>query len=160
MLGYCEEFQATPGYGLCCSVMGMELFAKLEDDLPSVVCVADQLQCNSDANGVIKEEMGETVASQKLQVLVGNREWLKQNGYEVTSEVETIITENEMTGQTVVLAGIEGSQLVSYSHCWLIILYNRCASRTDSNGRYNQTRSSCYSVHITEEENERVPSHW
>ena len=109
MFGYCEEFQATPGYGLCCNVMGMELFSELEDDLDSIVCVADQLPRKADGNSVMKEGEGGAVGLQKLQVLVGNREWLKQNGYEVTGEVENIIAENEMTGQTVVLAGIEGN---------------------------------------------------
>lgn len=89
--------------------MGMELFAELEDDLDSIVCVADQLPRNADSNSVLKEEEGGAVGLQKLQVLVGNREWLKQNGYEVTTEVEKIIAEDEMTGQTVVLAGIDGS---------------------------------------------------
>jgi len=108
VFGYCEEFQATPGYGLCCTVMGMESFAEMEDNLTSVVCVTDQLSCNGDVRSVLKEEEGGAVGSQKLQVLVGNREWLKQSGYEVTADVESIIAENEMTGQTVVLAGIEG----------------------------------------------------
>ena len=108
MFGYCEEFQATPGYGLCCNVMGMELFAELEDNLDNIICVADQLPRNVDGNCVLKEEEGGAAGLQKLQVLVGNREWLKQNGYEVTAAVEKIIAENEMTGQTVVLAGIEG----------------------------------------------------
>ena len=108
MFGYCEEFQATPGYGLCCNVMGMELFAELEDELASITCIADQLPCSTGVNSVLREEVGGAVGLQKLQVLVGNREWLKQNGYEVTPEVETVIAENEMTGQTVVLAGIEG----------------------------------------------------
>ena len=111
VFGYCEEFQATPGYGLCCNVMGMELFAELEDDLDSITCIADHLTYSAGVNGVLKEEVGGAVGLQKLQVLVGNREWLKQNEYEVTAEVENIIAENEMTGQTVVLAGIEGSYL-------------------------------------------------
>ena len=114
MFGYCEEFQATPGCGLCCNVMGMELFAELEDNLASITCIADQLTCSADVNSVLKEEVGGAVGLQKLQVLVGNREWLKQNGYEVTAEVEAVVAENEMTGQTVVLAGIEGSWLASY----------------------------------------------
>ena len=109
MFGSCEEFQASPGYGLSCTVMGMELFAELEDDLASVVCIADQLSSNADIDSVLKKEEGGAVGLQKLQVLVGNREWLKQNQYEVTTEVERILAENERTGQTVVLVGIEGN---------------------------------------------------
>ena len=133
MFGCCEDFQATPGYGLCCSVMGMELFAELEDDLDNIVCVADQLSHNADDNSVLKEEEGGAVGLQKLLVLVGNREWLKQNGYEVTTEVERIIAENEMTGQTVVLAGIDGNDVVCSIHL-LTPPYNRCTGGIDCNG--------------------------
>ena len=154
MFGYCEEFQATPGYGLCCNVMGMELFAELEDNLDNIVCVADQLPRNVDGNCVLKEEEGGAAGLQKLQVLVGNREWLKQNGYEVTAAVEKIIAENEMTGQTVVLAGIEGDNTAVVCSLHLPTpLCNRRTGRTDCNGRHNQTGGSRYSVYIAEKEN-------
>ena len=91
--------------------MGMEVFAELEEDLPNIECVADQLSGGADGKSLLVEEEGGAVGLQRLRVLVGNREWLKQNGYEVTAEIETLLAENEMTGQTVVLAGIEGDLL-------------------------------------------------
>lgn len=94
--------------------MGMEVFAELEEDLPNIECVADQLSTGADGKSLLVEEEGGAVGLQRLRVLVGNREWLKQNGYEVTSEMDTLLAENEMTGQTVVLAGIEGG--LSYSN--------------------------------------------
>lgn len=103
--------------------MGIELLAEEEDDLPNIICVADRLPSNADnTKSVLKEEEGGAVSLQKLQVLVGNREWLKQNGYEITDEVETIVTENEVTGQTVVLAGIEGQHLLCVCSPVVIIL--------------------------------------
>ena len=82
------------------------MFAELEEDLPNIECVVDQLSAGADGKRV--EEGGGAIGLQRLHVLVGNREWLKQNGYEITTEVETLLAENEKTGQTVVLAGIEG----------------------------------------------------
>ena len=61
---YCEEFQATPGYSLCCNVIVMELFSGLEDKLASITCIADKLLCNGDVNSVLKEEVDGTVGLQ------------------------------------------------------------------------------------------------
>ena len=91
------------------------MFAELEDNLPKIECVADQLSSSADGKSLLVDEGGGAVGLQKLRVLVGNREWLKQNGYEVTTEVEALLAENEMTGQTVVLAGIEGDLIFHLS---------------------------------------------
>lgn len=44
-----------------------------------------------------------------LSVLIGNREWIRRNGLEVSNEVELKMLELECMGQTVVLCAIGGS---------------------------------------------------
>lgn len=47
-----------------------------------------------------------------LQVLIGNREWMVQNGLEVTPEMEEQLQSYEQRGQTVVLVTVDGRRLV------------------------------------------------
>lgn len=42
------------------------------------------------------------------QVLIGNREWMQQNGLVVTDEMEMSMDENEAKGQTAVLVSVNG----------------------------------------------------
>lgn len=41
-------------------------------------------------------------------VLIGNREWMQQNGLQVTDEMEDAMQEHEEKGHTAVLIGING----------------------------------------------------
>ena len=41
-------------------------------------------------------------------VLIGNRDWMQQNGLVVTDEMELSMEENEAKGQTAVLVAING----------------------------------------------------
>lgn len=42
----------------------------------------------------------------KLQVLVGNREWMLQNGLSIESDIDQVMIEHEERGHTAVLAAI------------------------------------------------------
>jgi len=41
-------------------------------------------------------------------VLIGNRDWMQQNGLQVTDEMEDAMQEHEEKGHTAVLIGING----------------------------------------------------
>lgn len=41
-------------------------------------------------------------------VIIGNRDWMQQNGLEVTDEMEDAMQEHEEKGHTAVLVGIDG----------------------------------------------------
>ena len=45
---------------------------------------------------------------QKYEVLIGNREWMKRNGMEVTDEINSTMEQHEVQGQTAVLCAING----------------------------------------------------
>ena len=51
-------------------------------------------------------------AGKQLQVVLGNRKWVGLNGFEVSSEVDNIIISNEKSGQTVILVGINGKNVI------------------------------------------------
>ena len=56
----------------------------------------------------VAEGGGIATGGQQLQVVVGNRKWVGLDGFEVSSEMEHIITRNENGGQTMILVGING----------------------------------------------------
>lgn len=41
-------------------------------------------------------------------MIIGNRDWMQQNGLEVTDEMEDAMQEHEEKGHTAVLVGIDG----------------------------------------------------
>ena len=51
----------------------------------------------------------EPVAS---HVIIGNRDWMQQNGLVVTDEMEDAMQEHEEKGHTAVLVGIDGKNLL------------------------------------------------
>ncbi len=44
-----------------------------------------------------------------VQVLLGNRGWMSENGVQVNLEMETLMQQFEEQGQTVVLAAVDGT---------------------------------------------------
>ena len=66
----------------------------------------------------VAEGAGIATGGRQLQVVVGNRKWVGLNGFEVSSEVEHIITRNESSGQTVILVGIDSKNtaVLQYHH--------------------------------------------
>lgn len=45
-------------------------------------------------------------------VIIGNRDWMQQNGLEVTDEMEDAMQEHEEKGHTAVLVGIDGKNFM------------------------------------------------
>jgi len=104
-LGTCSDFQAFPGHGLKCNVTGVSQFVKGNEEngdaSVAVKLIGEGLQSKTTLVGVAD-------SMQQYQVVLGNRRWLGLNGFELSNKVDQIITNNEGTGQTVVLVGING----------------------------------------------------
>ena len=47
-------------------------------------------------------------AIQQYDVLIGNREWMIRNGLEITAEINRVMEECEVKGETAVLGSIDG----------------------------------------------------
>uniref|UniRef100_A0A8C3Y0Y3 Copper-transporting ATPase 2 n=1 Tax=Catharus ustulatus TaxID=91951 RepID=A0A8C3Y0Y3_CATUS len=89
-LGYCTDFQAVPGCGISCKVEGVEaILGTAEEGISSNVPFGQK-------NGP------------KYSVLIGNREWMRRNGLNITNDVNDAMTNHEMKGQTAILVAIDG----------------------------------------------------
>ena len=77
-------------------------------DTSIAVKLVGELQSKSDLVNVAN-------SVEQYQVVIGNRKWLGTNGFNLGSKVNKIITDNEGSGQTVVLVGINGMYIYSYS---------------------------------------------
>lgn len=62
----------------------------------------------STAESQAKEGSNAAKEPTKYKVLIGNREWMQQNGLEVTDEMEDAMQEHEEKGHTAVLISING----------------------------------------------------
>ena len=60
------------------------------------------------AQSLLKEQVEEAEPS-SYHVLIGNRDWMQQNGLVVTDEMEEAMQEHEEKGHTAVLVGINGT---------------------------------------------------
>uniref|UniRef100_A0A8C9U7I6 P-type Cu(+) transporter n=1 Tax=Scleropages formosus TaxID=113540 RepID=A0A8C9U7I6_SCLFO len=79
-LGYCTDFQSVPGCGISCKVSNVEPL--LKTDPPGV--------------------------HPSYSVLIGNREWMRRNGLQVTPDVDEAMSSHESKGQTAILVAIDG----------------------------------------------------
>uniref|UniRef100_A0A8C9TVR1 P-type Cu(+) transporter n=1 Tax=Scleropages formosus TaxID=113540 RepID=A0A8C9TVR1_SCLFO len=82
-LGYCTDFQSVPGCGISCKVSNVEPL--LKTDPPGV-----------------------QLALPSYSVLIGNREWMRRNGLQVTPDVDEAMSSHESKGQTAILVAIDG----------------------------------------------------
>uniref|UniRef100_A0A8C5SYE9 Copper-transporting ATPase 2 n=5 Tax=Passeriformes TaxID=9126 RepID=A0A8C5SYE9_9PASS len=109
-LGYCTDFQAVPGCGISCRVRGVEAILDTAEKGPSKL---DANRSGSSSalgdNAVITlfESQGPS-APQTYTVLIGNREWMRRNGLNITNDVNDAMTNHEMKGQTAILVAIDG----------------------------------------------------
>ncbi|XP_066032203.1 copper-transporting ATPase 2 isoform X1 [Chamaea fasciata] len=110
-LGYCTDFQAVPGCGISCKVGGVEAILGTAEEGPN------KLDANrrGDSSGPLGDnavimllESRGPEASQKYSVLIGNREWMRRNGLNITNDVNDAMTNHEMKGQTAILVAIDG----------------------------------------------------
>ena len=69
-----------------------------------LMVVSTTLQSKHDPVGVAGD------FNQQYQVVIGNKRWLKANGFSLNGDVtDDIISDNEGSGKTVILVGINGN---------------------------------------------------
>ncbi|XP_039911104.1 copper-transporting ATPase 2 [Hirundo rustica] len=110
-LGYCTDFQAVPGCGISCKVGGVEAVLGRAEDGPNKLDANrtgdSSAPLGDNAVIMLLESQGPS-ASQKYSVLIGNREWMRRNGLNITNDVNDAMTNHEMKGQTAILVAIDG----------------------------------------------------
>ena len=67
------------------------------------------MNLNFAAESLLKGQV-EGAGPWSYHVVIGNRDWMQQNGLEVTDEMEEAMQEHEEKGHTAVLVGINGKQ--------------------------------------------------
>lgn len=123
-LGQCTDFKAVPGHGLTCTVSGVERIMKpktVKDknqknltvqvsgvvmDESSDIDPASVIAGTDNAESQAQEESNAAKESVNYKVIIGNRDWMQQNGLEVTDEMEDAMQEHEEKGHTAILIGI------------------------------------------------------
>ncbi|WAQ98476.1 ATP7A-like protein [Mya arenaria] len=119
-LGKTSDFQAVPGCGLKCSVSNLEpIFSAIDfegiNNRKNIngslrVKIDNVLFDNVDDSTSVHIEdvnfMG-AASSQVYEVLIGNREWMKRNGLNVSEKMDRTMSEHEEQGHTAVLCAID-----------------------------------------------------
>lgn len=93
--GQCSDYQAVPGFGLQCKISKIENILKEKTKLSG----------NDDDVESIEDNEPTT---QVYTTLIGNRNWMAQNGITVSKEMNETMEEHEHKGQTAVLVAIDG----------------------------------------------------
>ncbi|XP_048883915.1 copper-transporting ATPase 1 [Brienomyrus brachyistius] len=113
-LGACTDFQAVPGCGIRCQVSNMPppLGHEDGDDRNQRNALLVQL---GDSGGslsshplIMEPEPLSLVQTASHSVLIGNREWMKRNGLQVTGDVDEAMVAHECRGRTAVLVAVDG----------------------------------------------------
>lgn len=63
-------------------------------------------------SAAVREEIVTPKEPVACRVIIGNRDWMQQNGLEVTDEMEDAMQEHEEKGHTAVLVGIDGKDSI------------------------------------------------
>uniref|UniRef100_A0A7M5WWP0 Uncharacterized protein n=1 Tax=Clytia hemisphaerica TaxID=252671 RepID=A0A7M5WWP0_9CNID len=100
--GTLTDFEAVPGFGLKCTVSNIEHICKKtnsfdENDVVHYIEVADM---NQATNKIFTDD--------KCAILIGNREWMNQNGIALPNQVDHLMMRQEEKGQTAVLVAVNG----------------------------------------------------
>jgi Cu+-exporting ATPase len=98
--GVCTDYHAEPGLGLSCNVRVQALPSALNEDM-ILQCV--RLNC---AGSMTNQPLVDTTRTYK--VLMGNRGWMTSNDVAIEHDLEDRIAAYEQTGQTVVMASVNG----------------------------------------------------
>ncbi|XP_029113978.1 copper-transporting ATPase 2 [Scleropages formosus] len=106
-LGYCTDFQSVPGCGISCKVSNVEPL--LKTDPPGVQLALQGVTVDeSSLLGDSDPEPAGPSGSPSYSVLIGNREWMRRNGLQVTPDVDEAMSSHESKGQTAILVAIDG----------------------------------------------------
>ncbi|XP_043927608.1 copper-transporting ATPase 2 [Protopterus annectens] len=114
-LGYCADFQAVPGCGINCKVSNIEaVLLKTEEDVSlrneeNTYRTLSGEMSSGESSLIIDSRSEGAVAPQVYSVLIGNREWMKRNGVDISADVDDAMSNHEMKGQTAILVAIDGT---------------------------------------------------
>nr|XP_014353102.1 PREDICTED: copper-transporting ATPase 2 [Latimeria chalumnae] len=108
-LGYCTDFQSVPGCGIGCKVSNVE--AVLIQSARSMNMQNDQTSevVTEENTVIVGPELEGGAAPETYSVAIGNREWMRRNGLNISNDVDEAMTSHEMKGQTAILVAIEGT---------------------------------------------------
>ncbi|XP_069747859.1 copper-transporting ATPase 2-like isoform X2 [Narcine bancroftii] len=111
MLGYCTDFQSVPGCGISCKVTNIETVLIKSERSPDKMQKQDPgLMQISDSHSTASTQIIQgPVTSQVYSVLIGNREWMTRNGFQVGNDLDEAMITHEISGQTAVLFAIDGA---------------------------------------------------
>ncbi|GAB1602862.1 copper-transporting ATPase 1-like isoform X1 [Argonauta hians] len=121
ILGQVTGFTAVPGCGLRCKVSNVEsLLSNIDIEgvenrknmAGSQTVKIDNILGLEDGPVIERLESLGATASQTYEVLIGNREWMRRNGLEITPKINSSMEEHEEQGHTVVLCAID-SELIA-----------------------------------------------
>ena len=98
-LGQVTDFEVVPGYGLVCTVFGLDAVMKQSSKLGASFDLWRKLSEGED---------------HRYHVLVGNCEWMNKNQISVSMETQEAMKEFQHLGHTVVLAAVDGNSLYQY----------------------------------------------
>ncbi|CAG0919018.1 unnamed protein product [Notodromas monacha] len=122
-LGKSDKFMAAPGYGLKVVVSQIEGVVR---EISSHSLIKNLLNQGREDCGprifrqyssLILERVNSHSEDVILQVVIGNREWMKKNGVDVLPQVDSLMTEYEHQGQTAVLCAVNGTMVALLVVC-------------------------------------------
>jgi Cu+-exporting ATPase len=120
-VGKATDFQAIPGCGLKCKVSHVQgmitptitdvnlLNRRNSESSFNVAIEGVTTDTTSLHQHVIDDDSGGTSSGQSYDVLIGNREWMRRNGLDVTGEMNVAMESHEVQGHTAVLCAVDGN---------------------------------------------------
>ncbi|XP_064383927.1 copper-transporting ATPase 1-like isoform X2 [Halichondria panicea] len=109
--GECQEFEAVPGRGLRCTVLGVDQYSN-SDTWENTIPLKRLIVIQS-STSLLSLQRGGASPPRIYKVLIGNREWMSENGIDVVMGMEEKIQAWETQGRTVVLVSVD-SELIWY----------------------------------------------
>nr|XP_023687561.1 copper-transporting ATPase 2 isoform X1 [Paramormyrops kingsleyae] len=111
-LGYCTDFQAVPGCGISCKVSNVAALLQVEpkggEAQSAQVLLPGVPEDESCLVHMAELHAAGPSSTPSYSVLIGNREWMRRNGLQVTADVEDAMSSHESKGQTAILVAIDG----------------------------------------------------
>jgi Cu+-exporting ATPase len=115
--GKCEAFKAVPGHGLSCNVSEIEpavsaMRSANKDRKASIDLDSEFDFCGDVSTAAVKSEA--LNVNKTLQVLIGNRDWMRKNNMGVSVRMDRDMKMQEVKGETAMLCAVNGMYVVSH----------------------------------------------
>ncbi|MEQ2250786.1 ATPase Cu transporting protein 7A [Ilyodon furcidens] len=114
-LGTCTDFQAVPGCGIRCQVSNTESLLKQADSDSEdnnqcnnvLIQISDTLMPSSSHPLTMDPQPLSLVQTAIYVVLIGNREWMRRNCFQIKPDIDEAMIEHERRGRTAVLVAVD-----------------------------------------------------